>query len=105
MAEELSERDWQIKALEILKNDPRVAFITTSDSDRVRNRKFRNGKSGEPDSHGYCTDGRAVYIEFKKIKGKVTEEQNDFITRARAFNVRAGVARTPQDIEEILGQT
>ena len=100
--EDVLEKEWQKIALTWLQNDPRVGFCTQSDSDRTRNRKFRNGKAGLPDVIGFCSDGRALFIELKSSTGKVTSEQETFILRAEGFKVRAGVARSVDDLERIL---
>lgn len=58
---------------------------------------------GHPDLAGYRrSDGRAVYIEVKTRRGRVTKEQEQFITLAKQAGCLAGVARSVKDAEEIV---
>jgi len=99
------EAEWQKIAIAYLKAHPQVAFITASDSDRKRHQKYRCGKAGHPDLHGFTKCGRALYVELKKPSGGTASlAQKQFINEARNFNVKCGFARTTFDLEAILAQ-
>jgi hypothetical protein len=48
-------------------------------------------------------DGQACFVECKTDKGKLSEEQNIFITRMQSLNARAGVARSVAEAMDICG--
>ena len=58
---------------------------------------------GHPDLAGYRrSDGKAVYIEVKTRRGKVTKEQEQFLAQARQAGCLAGIARSIKEAEEIV---
>ena len=58
---------------------------------------------GHPDLAGFRrSDGKAVYIEVKTRRGRVTKEQQQFLDQARMAGCLAGVARSVKDAEEIV---
>jgi hypothetical protein len=101
-----TEKEWQKEAIDWLKSDPRIGDVWQNDSNRNRHRKFGGiGKyrpKGLPDLCGYTSDGRFLAIEFKTHKGVVSDDQSTFIKRVIAFGGRAGVARSIEDLENIL---
>jgi hypothetical protein len=62
------------------------------------------GFTGCPDIHGYMKDGRALYCEVKRPSGKVTPEQEKFITDAKALGCVAFIARSVDDVFRELKQ-
>ena len=57
----------------------------------------------DPDLAGYRrSDGRAVYIEVKTKRGRVTREQEQFLTVAKQAGCLAGIARSVKEAEEIV---
>lgn len=58
---------------------------------------------GSPDIVGYSSDGRFVGIEVKRTKGgRVSEEQKRFMAVAKANNCIVGVARSVEELQELL---
>lgn len=48
-------------------------------------------------------DGRGcAFIEVKAAKGRLREEQKNFLDRVRAMGLRAGVARSVEDAIQII---
>ena len=48
------------------------------------------------------SDGRAVFIEVKTAKGKVSENQKNFINAMQENNAIAGVCRSVDDAKNLL---
>jgi hypothetical protein len=66
---------------------------------------FRSNSSikGLSDIQGWIKgDGRFLAIEVKSEKGKLTPEQKDFIAEAAEDGCVAGVARSVDDVKNIL---
>lgn len=62
--------------------------------------QYRNSvrMAGLPDIIGNAPDGKAVYIEVKNHKGKVTPEQEAFIMTARKSGCHAIIARSLEEV-------
>lgn len=90
--------------LKVLRYDRRVAWACRMNSGAVKmeNRFVRFGTSGLPDVIGFTTDGRFLAIECKAEKGKLTENQRQFLRRAMESGCLAGVARNAAEALEIL---
>jgi len=58
--------------------------------------------AGVPDIIGNLPDGKALYIEVKDHKGKVSEAQYNFIGNRQNENCIAFVARSLEDVEFAL---
>jgi hypothetical protein len=64
-----------------------------------RNRRFvRFGPKGSPDIHGYLKDGRALFVEVKRLSGRVSDDQKVFIERVASNGAVAFVARNVDDV-------
>lgn len=59
---------------------------------------------GIPDIAGIMPDGRALFIEVKLPKGKISPAQAAFIYKAKALRAIAFVARNSQDIHTAFQQ-
>lgn len=57
---------------------------------------------GHPDIAGIFRGGRAFYIEVKKPKGVVSQEQRAFHDMIRRYGGRVCVARSVQDVSDFL---
>lgn len=49
------------------------------------------------------SDGRAVFIEVKTAKGRVSPEQKNFVERMKADGALAGVCRSPKEALQLIG--
>ena len=58
---------------------------------------------GTPDILFIGPDGKVAFIEIKDDKGRVRDEQGEFIKIAREYGHRAGIARSVEDALEIIG--
>lgn len=65
-------------------------------------RKVHYGIVGGCDIHGWLRDGRAIEIEVKVGRDKLSEEQCSFRDTARRFNVLWVEARSVADVEAVL---
>lgn len=76
-----------------------VGAVRTADE-----RFFRTGlPKGYPDLQGHRrSDGKAVYIEVKTAKGRISKEQANFIEQAKKTHALAGVARSVEDAIAII---
>ena len=70
--------------------------------------RIRIGFPGISDIQFISDDGKLIaFIEKKKKKGKVSKEQENFITfinKKKSNNLRAGVARTIEDALKLIGK-
>lgn len=57
-------------------------------------------EKGVPDILGVLPDGRALLIEVKAARGRVSPHQEKFIQAARATGALAFVARSVEDVME-----
>ena len=64
---------------------------------------FRGMPKGFTDVMFIRPDGIACFIECKTVKGKLSDEQERFITRMRSLNAMAGVARSVTEAKQICG--
>jgi hypothetical protein len=60
------------------------------------------GTKGIADIIGICPNGKLIAIEVKKHGGYATAEQKEFLSLIENFNGIAGLARSIEDVEEIL---
>jgi len=88
----------------------KYAVIFRVNSGKVRMQDGRYFDSGVPngfsDLFGYrLSDSKAVFIEVKNAKGKLSKEQKNFISKMKENGAIAGVARSPQEaIDLVLGK-
>jgi len=66
-------------------------------------RRFNGMPKGFADVMFIRADGMACFVECKADKGKLSDEQEQFICRMRGLNARAGVARTVAEAMAICG--
>lgn len=64
---------------------------------------FGVGGTGGSDLIGWTRDGAFAAIEVKTETGRVRPEQEAFIAAVRASGGKAGIARSVEDMVEILG--
>lgn len=98
------EKDLQTTVISYLKNHYLIGGAWTTDSDRVRNRKFRKGKSGLPDICGYTISGQFFCLELKRERGqsKKRSAQIDFIQRAKESGCIAEFVNSLKEVKELL---
>lgn len=60
------------------------------------------GQKGHSDLYGVKSDGRAIFIEVKTLKGKARTEQEQFIKAVKQKNALAGFARSVEDALKIV---
>lgn len=105
---EPKEADIQAAILRALRVHPAVADAWRQNTGAFavgegKARRFvRFGRAGQPDIQGYLRDGRALYIECKRPKGRVTPEQQAFIEHAVKNGCVAMVARSVADVWAVL---
>lgn len=65
---------------------------------------FKTGvPKGFSDLFGFRkSDGRAIFIEVKTEKGKVSEHQLNFLERMRKNGAIAGICRSPEDALNLI---
>jgi hypothetical protein len=68
-------------------------------------RFFRAGMKGASDIIGCLPDGKFLAIEVKAPKGRVTDEQAQFIADVLRNGGVAFVARGVEDVEREMGET
>lgn len=69
----------------------------------IKPRAVRVAMPGHPDIAGYRrSDGKAIYIEVKTGKGRVTTEQEKFLDQAKQAGCLAGVARSIKEAMTIV---
>lgn len=91
--------------LKFLEWHPMVAWVARFNVGAVRfgfDRFVRFGPKGFPDIHGFTKGGRALYLECKAAKGRVTDRQAAFLETAKASGCIAGVVRSVEDAERLL---
>jgi hypothetical protein len=102
------EADVLASVLQALKVHPLVAHFERQNTGAFavgegKSRRFiRFGSPGRPDIQGHLKGGRALYIEVKRPSGRLTQEQRDFIERARKDGALAFVARSVDDVWDAL---
>lgn len=71
---------------------------------RIINFQDENGQSiqGVPDIMGYFPDGKSLFIEVKRGKGKPTEYQRNFIENALSQNCISFFAWSVDDVKNRL---
>lgn len=105
-----SEADTQKAILKFLRVHPAVGFairINSGGAVETHNGVERyityNSQRGMSDIFGVMKGGRAFFIEVKSATGRLTQHQNDFIMMALNSGALAGVARSIDDVQNILG--
>lgn len=76
-----------------------TVFVYPGDVLIRRARPLHAGFPGMSDYGGWMKDGRALYVEIKSEKGKLSMEQINFIT---AVNRAGGVAFVAYSVEEAI---
>lgn len=108
---EPSEAQIQKAVLAYLRHHPRVAIVyrvnsgTFTGANRDGSTRYirANTARGMPDICGALKDGRALYVEVKSRKGKVQPHQQEFLARASAAGALAGVVRSVEDAQRLMG--
>ena len=99
------ERDILKAILQYLRLHPRVAFAGRFNRGAMvagfRYVSF-NSVAGFPDIHGLMADGRALYVEVKRPKGRVLAEQREFLAMAHDAGALVILARSVDDVIEAL---
>lgn len=91
--------------LDFVRYHPRVAkaWRQNSGAFRVEQRFIRTAdEPGIPDICGYMKGGRALYIEVKAPRGKLSYWQKRFLDEAKVAGAVCGVARSIEDAKAIL---
>ena len=71
---------------------------------RGRDRFIRYGHVGSSDIIGYLPGGRALFVECKTMRGKLSPKQAEFLKAAEAAGCCAIVARSVDDLIYELGE-
>jgi hypothetical protein len=108
---EPTESQIQRAVLQYLKHHPRVALVyrvnsgtfTAANRDGSTRYIRANTQRGMPDLCGTLKDGRAIYVEVKSKRGKVQPHQQEFLDRASAAGALAGVVRSIEDAQRLMG--
>ena len=102
----LSESDIQKTIMAYLRAHPSVGVVIRINSGVMetdgRYTAF-NSQKGMSDIMGVMKTGRAFFIEVKSKTGKPTQAQDDFIVKALSSMAYAGIARSIEDVDKILG--
>ena len=59
---------------------------------------------GVPDIVGVLPGGRALYLEIKTDKGKLSEKQKNFLFNAQTSGAVATVVRSVEDVEKVVNE-
>ena len=104
-----SEAEVQKAILQYLRVHPMVAWVGRFNSGAFiesyggKERYIQaNSVKGCSDILGMLKGGRAFAIEVKSMKGRVTQDQDNFILRVLEGGGYAGVARSIEDVNKIL---
>ena len=100
------EKDTQKAIIAFLSAHPKICIYgrfnrgTAITGDALGNTRYTrfNSIKGFPDIHGMFKGGRALYIEVKRVGGKVSEDQQDFIDKVSAHGAVAFVAYSVDDV-------
>lgn len=102
----LSESEIQKNIMTYLKAHPQIGLVIRINSG-VMEQDGRyvafNSQKGMSDILGVMKTGRAFFIEVKSQTGKPTQAQDDFIAKALLSMAYAGIARSIDDVDKILG--
>lgn len=71
-------------------------------ADKTTSQFIRFGFPGQPDLAGFMVDGKALFVEIKTSKGRLSPDQDDFLKKATANGCIAFVARSVTDITNCL---
>lgn len=102
-----NETELQKHILEHLLRHPMIAWICRFNTGAVEieDRFVRFAVPGFPDLHGYLKIyGIALYIEVKTPKGKLSDDQRDFLDLAQANGACVGVARSVREAMDIVNR-
>jgi hypothetical protein len=81
-----------------------AVFRCNSGSVKLSNGKtFRGMPKGFADVMFIRADGMACFVECKTDRGKLSDEQERFISRMRELNAKAGVASSVDEAMAICG--
>jgi len=101
-----SESDIQKTIMAYLRAHPSVGIVIRINSGVMeqdgRYTAF-NSQKGMSDIMGVMKTGKAFFIEVKSKTGKPTQAQDDFLAKALFTNAYAGIARSIEDVDKILG--
>ena len=95
----------------VLQNKIRVALSDIAVTFRINVGTFKAGdrfiSTGVPKGYTDLSgvrrkDGRAVFIEVKNEKGKLSKDQENFIKQMKRAGAIAGVARSPEEAIKIV---
>jgi hypothetical protein len=102
----ISEHDIQKTIIAYLKAHPGVGLAIRINSG-VMEQDGRyvafNSQKGMSDIFGVMKTGRAFFLEVKSSTGKVTQSQHEFLAIALGTGAYAGIARSIEDVDKILG--
>lgn len=66
-------------------------------------RRVRGLPDGYPDLSGVRkSDGKAVFIEVKSLKGRTSEAQKHFIEKMAEYGAIAGICRSPEEAVKLI---
>ena len=103
------EKDIEKQILEGLNKSGKGFFwknATTGVYDKTKGAYRKTGKyqiTGVSDIIGVNKEGIAVFIEVKKQKGKLADNQKNFLIKVKGLGAIAGVARSLKDALELIG--
>lgn len=111
---EPAEADIQRAIMDYLRVCKRVGFAWRNNSGaakssytdargKTKERFVRFGCKGSSDIIGWTADGRFLAIECKTSKGRITPDQREFLRKVRAAGGVAILARSVDDVVEVLG--
>jgi len=101
----LTEAQIQKTILQYLKAHPKVAFAIRVNSgahyeeDRLI---YSNSQRGMSDIMGVMKGGKAYFLEVKSQKGKLTQDQDNFLAMALESGALAGCVRSLEDVDKVL---
>ncbi len=93
------------EVLKVLRNHPAVAWCERQNTGaaKVGERFIRFGWRGCSDLLGMLKDGRLLAVECKAPKGRLRDEQTEFLSLVRRYGGVAFVARDCRDVMTALG--
>lgn len=91
--------------LQYLRLHPNVAWVERINTGTARLKGFyvKFGFVGCADIIGQMRDGRFLAIETKALTGTATKEQAEFLDRVEKHRGVAGICRSVEDAEALLG--
>jgi len=102
----VSEKAWKKRALECLRNHPKVCRIWQNDTRRTRHLKYgavgKDRPKGLPDTTGWAKGPIPIYIELKDANNTASDEQLAFLSEALSDGCYAGLAYDEDDLNKIM---